>query len=114
MKMSLSKSSKISCICTKEIDSSMNYKLVILKGITEEIDIFCQNESCSIRELGYIKFRRNVDNSVSFLKAKFYPTFVSFNINSSNDPKYSILKKHLVEIVQNRVDWIKISKFLMS
>ena len=104
----------ISCICNYEINSAESYKLVILKEVTDEIDIFCPNQSCSVKELGYIKFKRNKDNSISFSKAKFYPTFVSYNITSTNDPKYFILKNHLIYIAKNRVNWTGVSKFLQN
>ena len=105
IKMISNKSRKISCICNREINSYLDYKLVFLTEVSNEIDIFCPNSSCSIKELGYIKFNVNEDETLSFSKAKFYPTFVSFNVQSINDENYFLLKSHLKELVSKRINW---------
>ena len=99
----------IRCICNQKLNSFRDYKLAILEGITEEIDIFCPNESCSIRELGYVKFFNNNGN-ISFSKAKFYPTFVSYNVSNTEDKTYQKLKSHLRDIVNISIDWKNLHK----
>lgn len=102
--MSSIEETPIRCICDQKLLSFRDYKLAILEGITEEIDIFCPNGSCSIRELGYVKFINNNGN-ISFSKAKFYPTFVSYNVSTVDDKAYQKLKSHLKSIVKISIDW---------
>jgi hypothetical protein len=103
---------QIECICNQKIKSFKDYKLAILEEITGEIDIFCPNESCSVRELGYIKFK-NENGTTSFLKAKFYPTFVSYNVSTRDDESYLLMKSHLIDIVKKSIDWTELSKNLI-
>jgi len=75
----------------------------------KEIDILCPNDSCYLRELGYVKFA--IENGkAKFKEASFYPPFVTWNAGRLGaETSEKILKKHLSQIIK-RIDWKRLSK----
>lgn len=102
-------SEKVQCPCGRTIESSGDYKVLFLKKELQEIDLLCPNETCYLRELGYIKFEFK-DKEAKFKEASFYPPFVTWNagrLGSENAEKK--LKDHLKGLVKDVIDWKKIS-----
>jgi len=100
---------KIQCPCGRVIEDPEEYKVLYLKHELKEIDILCPNDSCYLRELGYIKFDVEGDKA-KFLEASFYPPFVTWNagrLGFENAEK--VLKSHLKKIAK-RVDWKRLGK----
>ena len=99
----------IQCPCGRVIKDPEEYKIVYLKHELKEIDILCPNDSCYLRELGYIKFEI-VNGKAKFKEASFYPPFVTWNSGRLGADKATrILKEHLKKIAQ-RVDWERLGK----
>ena len=98
----------IQCPCGRIIENPDEYKILYLKHELREIDILCPNDSCYLRELGYIKFEIK-DGKAVFKEASFYPPFVTWNagrLGFENAEK--ILKSHLKAIAK-KVDWVRLS-----
>jgi len=101
---------KIQCPCGRIIESPGDYKLLFLKKELNEIDILCPNDTCHLRELGYIKFKIEDDN-VKFESARFYSPFVTWNAGRLGREKaLQILKEHLRAIIHEHIDWNKIKE----
>jgi len=100
---------KIQCPCGRIINSPDEYKVLYLKHELQEIDILCPNDSCYLRELGYIKFEIKNGKAV-FKEASFYPPFVTWNSGRLGFEKAEkLLKSHLKAIVK-KVDWERIGR----
>jgi len=100
---------KIQCPCGRIIEDPEEYKVVYLKHELKEIDILCPNDSCYLRELGYIKFDI-VNGEAKFKEASFYPPFVTWNSGRLGaDKAEKILKDHLKRIAK-RVDWERLGR----
>jgi hypothetical protein len=101
---------KIQCPCGRVIGSSSEYKVLYLKKELHEIDILCPNDTCYLRELGYVRFDMH-DKEAKFKDAAFYPPFVTWNSGRMGHEKAEkALKSHLKEIVTKQIDWDRISK----
>ncbi|RLE94956.1 MAG: hypothetical protein DRN04_01585 [Thermoprotei archaeon] len=101
---------KIQCPCGRIIEQPSDYKLLFLKKELNEIDILCPNDTCYLRELGYIKFKVEDDN-VKIESATFYPPFVTWNAaRLGREKALKILREHLKTIVQKHIDWNKIKE----
>jgi len=99
---------RIQCPCGRFIDSPAEYKLLYLKKEMNEIDILCPNDTCYLRELGYVKFKLEGGKLV-FESATFYPPFVTWNAaRLGAEVAHKLLKEHLKEIVVRRIDWARI------
>ncbi|MCD6369598.1 MAG: hypothetical protein J7L38_07375 [Thermoproteales archaeon] len=99
---------KVQCPCGRTINDASDYKLLYLKKEQYEIDILCPNDTCFLRELGFIKFAVE-DNNLKILKASFYPPFVTWNVARLGKEKATqMLKQHLRDIINNQIDWAKI------
>lgn len=100
---------KIQCPCGRIIEDPEEYKVLYLKRELKEIDILCPNDSCYLRELGFIKF--DVEKGkAKFKEASFYPPFVTWNsgrLGYENAEK--LLKAHLKSMLK-RIDWKRIAK----
>lgn len=97
----------IQCPCGRIIEDSKEYKVLFLKRELQEIDILCPNETCYLRELGYIRFD-NVDGKAKFKEASFYPPFVTWNAGRVGSEESDVLlKKHLKQIAK-KIDWDKL------
>lgn len=95
----------VQCPCGRIIRSVDDYKVMFIKKEMLEIDILCPNDSCYLRELGFIKFRMEGDKA-KFEKAVFYPPFVTWNASQMGHEKAErILKEHLKKLVLERIDW---------
>jgi hypothetical protein len=102
-------SEQIQCPCGRVIENPKDYKVLYLKRELKEIDILCPNDSCYLRELGYIKFEIE-KNKAKFKEASFYPPFVTWNAGRLEfESTERILKEHLKQ-VSKRVEWDRISK----
>jgi hypothetical protein len=100
---------QLQCPCGRKISDASEFKLLFLKKELNEIDILCPNDSCYLRELGYIKFDV-VDNKAKFKEASFYPPFVTWNSSQlGKDEAQEALKSFLRDIVKKHIDWNKIA-----
>jgi len=99
---------KVQCPCGRTIEKPEEYKLLFLKMEMHEIDILCPNDSCYLREIGYIKFDLKDDKPV-FKEATFYPPFVTWNMSQLGEKTSGLLRTQLREIVTRIVDWKKIA-----
>lgn len=100
---------KIQCVCGRIIESAADYKLLYLKKELNEIDILCPNDTCYLRELGFIKFRVDENGNVKVEKIAFYPPFVTWNVSRlGKEIALKLLKQHLKDLVTKYVDWDKI------
>jgi len=105
----MSEENSIQCPCGRIIEDPEEYKVLFLKRELQEIDILCPNDSCYLRELGYIKFEIK-DNKAVFKEASFYPPFVTWNSGRlGSDVAEKILKEHLKKIAQ-RLDWERLGQ----
>lgn len=95
----------VQCPCGREIKEAGEFKLLFLKKELNEIDILCPNDTCYLRELGFIKF--DVENGkAKFREAAFYPPFVTWNKSQLGEEEADkVLKKMLKELVTRYVDW---------
>ena len=99
----------VQCPCGRIIENPEDYKILFLKRELQEIDILCPNDSCYLRELGYIRFKIK-DGNANFDEASFYPPFVTWNSSRVGaEDVERILKDHLKKIAK-RVDWDRLSK----
>ncbi len=100
---------RIQCPCGRIIESPDEYKVLYLKHEMMEIDVLCPNDSCYLRELGYVKFE--IENGkAKFKEASFYPPFVTWNSGRLGfDVAEKILKDHLRQIIK-KIDWDRIGK----
>lgn len=99
---------RIQCSCGTYLDDPKQYNLLFLKKELNEIDILCPNQSCFLRELGYVKFHRSSGKAV-FDEASFYPPFVTWNAaQDTSGETDAILKNHLKEIVTNLINWKRV------
>ncbi len=99
---------KIQCVCGRIIENPGDYKLLYLRKEQNEIDILCPNDTCYLRELGFIKFKVEND-SVKLERASFYPPFVTWNVSRlGKEAALKLLREHLRALVQKYVDWDKI------
>lgn len=100
----------LQCPCGRIISSPYDFKLLFLKMEMKEIDILCPNDSCYLRELGYIKF--DVENGKPvFKEALLYPPFVTWNNSRLGGEKaIKLMKGHLKTIVTRIVDWKRIEE----
>jgi len=99
----------VQCPCGRKISEASEFHLLFLKKELNEIDVLCPNDSCYLRELGYIKFDV-VDNKAKFKEASFYPPFVTWNSSQlGKDEAQYALKNILRDIVRKQINWAKIS-----
>jgi len=103
---------KVQCPCGRFVDRSEDYKLLFLKKEMREIDILCPNDSCYLREIGYIKFDVK-DNKPVFKEAVFYPPFVTWNMSQLGEKAGAMMKRQLIDIVTKIIDWKKITADLI-
>jgi len=104
----MSEEEVLQCPCGRVINSPYDFKLLFLKMEMKEIDILCPNDSCYLRELGYIKFDIK-DGKPVFKEAMFYPPFVTWNNSRLGSEKaMQLMKNHLQVIVTKIVDWKRI------
>ncbi|MHA1976034.1 MAG: hypothetical protein ACW98F_05625 [Candidatus Hodarchaeales archaeon] len=99
----------IQCPCGREIKDTAEYKLLFLKKEMNEIDILCPNDSCYLRELGFIIFKKIDEDDkkqIKFDRAEFYVPFVTWNATRLSEKQAEItLKEQLTDIVKNKIDW---------
>jgi len=102
----------VQCPCGRVIRDARDYRLVFLRRGALEIDILCPNDSCYLKELGYIRFR--VDNGrIRLVRAEFYPPFVTWNAGRLGfDVASKILREHLRIIIREVVDWNRIRELV--
>jgi hypothetical protein len=95
----------VQCPCGRQINDASEFKLLFLKKELNEIDILCPNETCYLRELGYIRFDV-VDGKPKFREASFYPPFVTWNKSQLGEEEAGkTLKQMLKDIVTKYSDW---------
>ncbi len=98
----------VQCVCGRIIKDASEYKLLFLKKEQNEIDILCPNDTCYLRELGFIQFKLEGDKP-KVTKATFYSPFVTWNTARLGKEKaVNLLKQHLKDIVHKYIDWPKI------
>jgi len=95
----------VQCPCGREIRDAGEFKLLFLKKELNEIDILCPNETCYLRELGFVKFDV-VNGKAKFKEASFYPPFVTWNKSQLGEQEAeSDLKGMLKELAKKYIDW---------
>jgi hypothetical protein len=95
----------VECPCGTRIENPSTYPLLFLKKELFEIDILCPNDTCYLRELGYVKFELAGEEAV-FKEASFYPPFVTWNATQmGKNEAQRVLKEHLRDIVTKHIDW---------
>jgi hypothetical protein len=99
----------IQCPCGRIIEDPEDYKVVYLKHELKEIDILCPNDSCYLRELGYIKFDIG-SGKARFKEASFYPPFVTWNSGRLGAEKAEVLLKDHLKRIAKRVDWARLTR----
>jgi hypothetical protein len=100
---------EVQCPCGRKISEAAEFHLLFLKKELNEIDVLCPNDSCYLRELGFIKFDV-VENKAKFKEASFYPPFVTWNSSQlGKDEAQTALKGMLKDIVTKQIDWTRIS-----
>jgi len=99
----------IQCPCGRVIEDPEEYKVVYLKHELKEIDILCPNDSCYLRELGYIKFDIE-GGKAKFKEASFYPPFVTWNSGRLGAEKAEVLLKDHLKKIAKRVDWERLGE----
>jgi hypothetical protein len=105
----MAETEKIQCPCGRVIEDPEEYKVLYLKHELQEIDVLCPNDSCYLRELGYIKFERKGDQA-KFKEASFYPPLVTWNAGRLGwENAEKLLKAHL-KAVAKKLDWTRLSK----
>lgn len=98
----------IQCVCGRIIKDASEYKVLYLKKEQRELDILCPNDTCYLRELGFIKFEM-IGEKPKITKASFYSPFVTWNVARLGKEKASkLLKQHLQDLIRKCVDWNKI------
>lgn len=108
--MSGSSEVRVQCPCGRIIEDPHEYKLLLLKLEMREIDILCPNDSCYLRELGYVKFDVK-DSKLVFAEAVFYPPFVTWNSSQLGHEKaVATLKQHLKTLVGEVINWSRIKE----
>jgi len=101
-------SAHIQCVCGRVIKDPSEYKVVYIKKENREIDILCPNDTCYLRELGFIQFTLEGDKP-KITKATFYSPFVTWNAaRLGKDRANEILKQHLQTLIKRHIDWNKI------
>jgi len=99
----------IQCPCGRVIKDPSEYKLLYLKKEQNEVDILCPNDTCYLRELGFVKFRVDENGEIRLEKASFYPPFVTWNVARMGREKATkTLREHLRWIYSKGIDWEKI------
>lgn len=103
-------SEKVQCPCGRIIENATEYKLLYLKKELSEIDVLCPNDTCYLRELGYVKFDMKGEEA-KFKEASFYPPFVTWNAGRvGSERAEKLLKAHLRQIATKEIDWKMIAK----
>jgi len=98
----------IQCVCGRLIKDPSEYKVVYIKKENRELDILCPNDTCYLRELGFIQFRLEGDKP-RITKATFYSPFVTWNVaRLGKDKATQLLKQHLQALIRRCIDWNKI------
>ena len=102
-------SESVQCPCGRVVEDPEEYKVLFLKRELKEIDILCPNDSCYLRELGYIRFDVK-EGEAKFKEASFYPPFVTWNAGRvGSEDADKLLKSHLKKVAK-RVDWERLGK----
>ena len=100
----------IQCVCGRIIKDASEYKLLFLKKERNEIDILCPNDTCYLRELGFIQFELVEGGKPRITKATFYSPFVTWNTARLGKEKaMAMLKQQLRDIVKKYINWDKIA-----
>lgn len=95
-------------MCGRIIKDPSEYKVMYVKKENREIDILCPNDTCYLRELGFIQFTLE-DDKPKILKATFYSPFVTWNVaRLGKEMANEILKQHLQQLIKRYIDWRKI------
>lgn len=99
----------IQCVCGRVIKDPSEYKVIFIKKENREIDILCPNDTCYLRELGFIQFELEEDDKPKITKASFYSPFVTWNVaRLGREKAMELLKQHLQTITRRLIDWRKI------
>ncbi len=99
----------IQCVCGRVIKDPSEYKVIFIKKENREIDILCPNDTCYLRELGFIQFELEEGDKPKITKASFYSPFVTWNVaRLGREKAMELLKQHLQTINRRLIDWKKI------
>lgn len=99
----------IQCVCGRVIKDPSEYKVIFIKKENREIDVLCPNDTCYLRELGFIQFELEEDDKPKITKASFYSPFVTWNVaRLGRERAMELLKQHLQTITRRLIDWRKI------
>jgi len=104
----MSEEGTIQCVCGRTIKDASEYKVMFIKKENRELDILCPNDTCYLRELGFIQFKLE-DDKPRVTKASFYSPFVTWNVaRLGKDRATQLLKQHLQDIIKRYVNWDRI------
>jgi len=104
----LSEAEYVQCVCGRVIKDPSEYKVMYIKKENREIDILCPNDTCYLRELGFIQFELE-DDKPKIVKATFYSPFVTWNVaRLGRERANELLRQHLQQIIRRHIDWRKI------
>lgn len=104
----MSESEYIQCVCGRIIKDPSEYKVVYIKKENRELDILCPNDTCYLRELGFIQFTLENDKP-KIQKATFYSPFVTWNVaRIGKERTNDLLRQHLQTLIKRHIDWHKI------
>lgn len=104
----MSETEYVQCVCGRVIRDASEYKVVYIKKENREIDILCPNDTCYLRELGFVQFTVD-DDKPKIQKATFYSPFVTWNVaRLGKERANELLKQHLQQLLRRHVDWRKI------
>lgn len=98
----------VQCVCGRVIKDPSEYKVIYIKKENREIDILCPNDTCYLRELGFILFTLSEDKP-KIVRATFYSPFVTWNVaRVGKDRAMEMLRLHMQALIRRYVDWGKI------
>lgn len=98
----------VQCVCGRVIKDPSEYKVIYIKKENREIDILCPNDTCYLRELGFILFTLSEDKP-KIIRATFYSPFVTWNVaRVGKDRAMEMLRLHMQALIRRYVDWGKI------
>jgi len=95
----------LECPCGAKIVHQGELRLVWPQKDENQLYILCPDDSCYLKEVGYILLRRG-GNEVRLNRVIFYPAFSSWNLaRLGRERGNSLLKQLAKELRKRRVSW---------
>ncbi len=100
----------LECPCGAKIVHQGELRLALTQRGETQLYILCPDNSCYLREVGYIRFKRDGDK-VRLNKVIFYPPFSSWNIARLGRERGSKLLRQLAAALMKReVSWKELDR----